>query len=185
MGQEVKERQETNVWKTQVSVMQQKKVQHVQNSFEHEWQLNVSIKPSLKEMWLGFTLPTLPCVRGCRGFASLHFRLEGIHHCPAEDSCSFKREGWWGQESGYTGSLVISTGCSGYYTENNSCFLNVEEAWTYISSYLSWASETRRTVPCQRGHIFLLCPELGDVSMENTDWSLYELEKAVWILFAP
>ena len=30
--------------------MQEKKVQHVQNSFVHEWQLNVSIKPSLKEM---------------------------------------------------------------------------------------------------------------------------------------
>ena len=31
-------------------MMQEKKVQHVQNSFKHEWQLNVSIKPSLKEL---------------------------------------------------------------------------------------------------------------------------------------
>lgn len=32
------------------------------NSFEHEWQLNVFIKPSLKETCLRFTLPSIPCV---------------------------------------------------------------------------------------------------------------------------
>lgn len=45
--------------------------------------------------------------------------------------------------------------------------------------------EIRSTVLSQRWHIFFALPELGDVSMENTGWSLWDLEKAAWVLLAP
>lgn len=43
----------------------------------------------------------------------------------------------------------------------------------------------RSTALSQRCHIFFALPELGDVSMENTDWSLWDPEKAAWVLLAP
>lgn len=121
------------------------------NLFEHKWQFNVPTKPSLKEIWLGFTLLSISSVLG---YAD-NFSLIGICHCSTEDSCTFERGSWWRQERGYKGSLVISldpfrfgerakwklTCSSGYCIEKKkkSCFLSFGEAWKYSSSYLSLA----------------------------------------------
>ena len=101
------ERQESNVWKTQVSVMHGRRF-HVyrKNSLENKHQLHVSIKPSLKEMWLGLTLPSTPCVLEYAGNLPVTFR--SIWTCIAwPRTATALRGSWGGQERGYRWSLVI------------------------------------------------------------------------------
>lgn len=61
------------------------------NSFKHEWQLNISIKP-LKEMWLGFTLLFIPWVLKDAENSLVDIQVRRNLSLP--NSYNFERERW-------------------------------------------------------------------------------------------
>lgn len=129
------ESQESNVWKIQVSVMQGRRFHmHRKNSLEYKRQLHVSIKPSLKEMWLGPTFPSIPCVLEYAGNFPVTFRLMGARIARPRTAAAL-RGGWGDPQRGYRWSSAISMDLFK--------FCSVEKKWK-LRAFLGYYIEKKK-----------------------------------------